>query len=208
VNDILKQRLVGALILVALGVIFWPIIFVQPESADVAEPRAIPDPPGVAVAPIEAPDDAGLRDAPESVALQQAASEVPGESIDVLPEPDEEELAELTNSAAAPSQPGADQQPVARVEAPQPLQMDSDGVPVAWTLQVATLSSADKADDLRRRLLALEHKAYVVSIRRDGKTLYRVCVGPGFERAKVERLKTEVDSKFGVKSLVARYVPQ
>ena len=31
-NDILKQRLVGALILVALGVVFWPIIFLQPDD--------------------------------------------------------------------------------------------------------------------------------------------------------------------------------
>ncbi|MDG2270665.1 MAG: hypothetical protein P8L39_00075, partial [Halioglobus sp.] len=31
-NDILQQRLVGALILVALGIIFWPIVFVQPED--------------------------------------------------------------------------------------------------------------------------------------------------------------------------------
>ncbi len=29
-NEVLKQRLIGALILVALGVVFWPIIFVEP----------------------------------------------------------------------------------------------------------------------------------------------------------------------------------
>jgi len=80
-------------------------------------------------------------------------------------------------------------------------------VPIAWILQVATLSSAQKADDLKRRLLALGHKAYVVKVRSDGKTLYRVCIGPKFERAEIEKLKKGIDSAFGVHALVARYVP-
>jgi len=208
VNDILKQRLVGALILVALGVIFWPIIFVQPDGPSAVTPRAIPEPPGVTVEPIAAPSDTGLRGSPESVALQEAGREGPEEDIDLPPDPVAEEPPPNPEAAGTTATPPAPDHRIARTEAPEKLQMDSDGVPVAWTLQVATLSSAEKADDLRRRLLALEHKAYVVRIQRDGKTLYRVCVGPKFERAEVERLKTAIDSSFGVKSLVARYVPQ
>ena len=34
-NDILKQRLVGALVLIALGVVFWPVVFVETERAGV-----------------------------------------------------------------------------------------------------------------------------------------------------------------------------
>ena len=43
-NDILKQRLVGALILVALGVVFWPIIFVEPGVKDTPGDSRIPAP--------------------------------------------------------------------------------------------------------------------------------------------------------------------
>ena len=64
-NDILKQRLVGALILVALGVVFWPIIFVEPGDQAVAEQRRIPPRPEVVTTAIEAPDLAGLRASPE-----------------------------------------------------------------------------------------------------------------------------------------------
>ena len=48
-NDILKQRLVGALILVALGVVFWPIILniiliiVYIPSALISTPESIAD---------------------------------------------------------------------------------------------------------------------------------------------------------------------
>lgn len=202
-NDILKQRLVGALILVALGVIFWPIIFVQPQSDGVDEPRPVPPAPAVPMDPVPVPDDAGLRSSPALADEEGLAQEVP-QAVDVIadvvPEPVEQEPAgqpaEEPDDAAA-----------TRTEAPAPLAMDSDGVPIAWTLQVATLSSADKADALRQRLLSMEHKAYVANVQRGGRTLYRVCIGPKFERAELEGLQSEIDSAFGVKSLVARYVP-
>jgi DedD protein len=212
VNDILKQRLVGALILVALGVIFWPIIFIQPDATDTVEPRSIPPTPGVSVEPMDAPGDAGLRASPELTALQESAAREPAQQVDAVPdqagEPEPSPSTEGPGGGASTSQHDAEPAGRAtRTEAPGKLAMDSDGVPIAWTLQVATLSSAQKADDLRRRLLALDHKAYVVKVRRDGKTLYRVCVGPKFERAEIEKLKQGIDSTFGVSSLVARYVP-
>ena len=33
-NPLIKQRLVGTVVLVALGIVFWPLIFVTPESRD------------------------------------------------------------------------------------------------------------------------------------------------------------------------------
>jgi DedD protein len=207
VNDILKQRLVGALILVALGVVFWPIIFVQPEENNIAEVRAIPPAPGVSVAPIDAPSAAGLRVSPERVTVDESPAEefaltngelvieeasIPAQSGSVTP-------------VASPA--GNHEDRTARTEAPEKLAVDSAGIPIAWTLQVATLSSSQKADVLRQELLDLNHKAYVKRIQRNDKTLYRVGVGPKFERGQIESLRANIDAKFGVKSMVARYIP-
>ena len=60
----LRQRLVGALILVALGVVFWPIIFVQPDQFPALERRPVPPSPRVDNSPLPAPDSAGLRTSP------------------------------------------------------------------------------------------------------------------------------------------------
>jgi DedD protein len=210
VNDILKQRLVGALILVALGVVFWPIIFVAPEGENKAELRSIPPPPGVSMALIEAPDEVGLRASPQLTAIDDSpVVEVPldgvqdeaGEGIPV-PSP-----AQTEPAAPVPPPSAISDTRETRTEAPEPLAMDSDGVPVAWTLQVATLSSDEKADALRKQLLDMHHKAYVTKIRRNGKTLHRVCIGPKFERIQLESLQANIDAKFGVNSLVARYMP-
>ncbi len=204
VNDILKQRLVGALILVALGVVFWPIIFVEPGDKAVAQHSSIPPRPQVATTLIEAPDLAGLRASPERAEPAQESV------VDVIVVEDtiEEEIAPPAIDKPAPA-PTVTPQPVRRTrsEAPQKLALDADGVPLAWILQVASVSSADKADQLRRRLLAMKQKAYVKKVHGGGKVLYRVYIGPKFERAALETTRIEIDAEFGVKSMIARYYP-
>jgi DedD protein len=213
VNDILKQRLVGALILVALGVVFWPIIFVEPGDQAVAEQGRIPPRPEVATTAIEAPDLAGLRASPELTVPREA------EEIE-SPSPRRTGLAGVLTPAAtvtaeppdqARVEPAEKTQPerasATRSEPPEKLVIDGDGVPVAWILQVVTVSSADKADELRQRLLKLNHKAYVKKVQRGNKTLYRVYIGPKFERAQLAGMQADIDAAFGVKSMIARYLP-
>ena len=91
--------------------------------------------------------------------------------------------------------------------APERPVLDSDGVPVAWILQVASVSSAAKADELRDRLLAMQFKAYVKKVGHAERDLYRVYVGPKFEKARLESIRMQIDAEFGVKSMITRYVP-
>ena len=217
-NDILKQRLVGALILVALGVVFWPIIFVEPGKSPEAEQNRIPPAPAVDTAPIEPPDTAGLR-APQEARVQEEAraAELPWpvpveeESVSTEQASTEQSVAEKPAEPVAPVQeekaPAPAEQPRTRSEAPKKLEIDEDGVPVAWILQVASVSSADKAEQLRQRLLAVDQKAYVKRVKRGDRELFRVYIGPKFERAALESIRPRIDDEFGVTSMIARYVP-
>ena len=207
-NDVLKQRLVGALILVALGVVFWPIIFVQPGDRPSAEQPRIPPRPQINTSPIEPPDQVGLRSVQEVEARVQM-EEVLSAAEPLEPEPSpalEPEPAEEQAPAEPPEQQPATERPT-RDTAPEKLAMDSQGVPVAWILQVASVSNAEKAEQLRQRLLQKDRKAYTRKVKRDGREFYRVYVGPKFERARLETMKSEVDREFGVNSLIVRYVP-
>jgi DedD protein len=202
VNEVLKQRLIGALILLALAVIFWPIIFVEPGSEEVDRRGEMPPPPGLAATPVGPPDPVGLRQSPP-IMLEEPAVAVP----EPEPEPDRAQV-------PPPPEPAQEAEPAAvspgvpvRDEAPEQLRLDENGVPLAWVLQVASVSSGDKAEDLRGRLLALGHKAYVEQASVNGRALYRVYVGPKFERAALERLQKNIDAEFGVSSMVRRYVP-
>jgi DedD protein len=196
-NDILKQRLVGALILVALGVVFWPIIFVEPGGRPEADQARIPPRPEVDTTPIEPPDQVGLRP-PQQVLARDSQLEEGGEP-ESLPQPALEPVPEPVAEPAP--------QKRTRSESPEKLAMDSQGVPVAWILQVASVSSADKAEQLRQSLLQKDRKAYTRKIRRNGKDLYRVYIGPKFERGRLEAMQAEVDREFGVKSMIVRYIP-
>lgn len=215
-NDILKQRLVGALILVALGVVFWPIIFVEPGERPIVEQPRIPPSPEVETTPIEPPDMAGLRPSREVQAQRDAkAAELkwPVPATPSTPKadavagspPESATVADKTPPEPA-KKPAA---PVSRTRAepPEKLALDSDGVPVAWILQVASVSSSDKAEELRERLLQVGQKAYVKRVRRGERNLYRVYIGPKFERAALESIQPRIDRDFGVKSMIARYVP-
>lgn len=217
-NDILKQRLVGALILVALGVVFWPIIFVEPGQQPREEQPRIPPSPAVDTAPIEPPELTGLRPSEEVTAEREARATdlawpvpAPSQEPAAKTEPEQEKEPETSSEADTPTPAVASKEPPAaqrtRTEAPRKLEVDSDGVPVAWILQVASVSSSEKAEQLRGRLLAIDQKAYVQRVRRADKTLYRVYIGPKFERAALETLQPRVDAEFGVKSMIARYVP-
>jgi DedD protein len=205
VNDILKQRLVGALILVALGVVFWPIIFVEPAGKKAAEQHIAPPPPEVSTADIAGPDAGELRQSPELEASGDGQGENSAPSSAIAPVPVPGEV-----TAAAPPAPTAGAAPsdtTPRTESPKRLAMDSDGVPVAWTLQVATVSSAEKAESLRKQLLEMKQEVYVTTVHAGGKSLYRVCIGPKFERATLEKLQAGINARFGVTSIVARYTP-
>lgn len=198
-NETLKQRLVGALILVALGVVFWPIIFVQPAQQPQATIESIPPRPTVSSEPLEAPGAQGLRRSPPL-------------SASTTPEP----LQPVQDTVQVPSaSPGAIEKGVSsrgadaavRAEAPKPLAIDDDGVPLAFILQVVTVSNAEKAKEVRAKLQELGHKAYVKKVVRNGATLHRVYIGPKFERAKLEKLQAGIDKAFGVNSMVVRYLP-
>lgn len=217
-DNVLKQRLVGALILLALGIVFWPIIFVAPEEARLREGVMAPPPPSVSRDPLPAPNDAGLRGSPPREAPAAGpdvtlpdGNEPAGQSGEAAPG-----YATAAADAAAP-EPAAEPAPVpqpstakpypTREQAPEVAAFDEDGLPVAWVLQVATVSSVDKARKLRDELIETGEKAFYEPLRRDSGTLYRVYVGPKFERAGLAPVKARVDARYGVKSLVSRYVP-
>jgi DedD protein len=207
VDNILKQRLIGALILIALGVVFWPIIFVEPDAAEGLAGARMPAPPAVNTTPIEPPDRAGLRTGRELTIQAQAKEReqaIEEEVIAAQPVVSEPEVAAVEKPVAQ-----VVPEPIkhTRSEAPVKPAIDSEGVPIAWILQVVSVSVKANAESVRDKLISAGHKAYIKPVRRDDKSLYRVYIGPKFERAKLVSVQPKVDKQFSVKSMVVRYVP-
>lgn len=198
-DNIVKQRLVGALILLALGVVFWPIIFVPESRREAPVSIDVPAAPPVDLSPLPEPDNVGLESAGPAAAQTQPDVDVPApallesdEPLPALPERDTADLAPPLESAAAPLQKPA---------------MDEDGLPVAFTLQVATMAGRARAEALRDELVKAGYKGYLKRLRRGDRVLWRVLVGPKYTREELQPVKEAIDENWRVESLIMRYLP-
>ncbi|WP_456020935.1 SPOR domain-containing protein [Pseudomonas protegens] len=206
-----KQRMVGALVLVALAVIFLPMLFSrQDEQRQVTvEAPAAPQAPVVPQVQMETVA------VPEPQALPQE------------PVPTDEEVAEETAPAApvapAPTAPIMITKPVAPPAVAKPIpapaqpitatsskpdttqsRVDANGLSVSWSVQLASLSSRASAESLQKTLRSQGYNAYIRSA--DGKN--RVFVGPLIERAEADRLRDLLGRQQNLKGFVVRFQPE
>lgn len=199
-DNLVKQRLVGALILVALAVVFWPIIFVP--GADKADDLrvVVPQAPPVDLTPLPEPDSLGLRSGKKALAqnLETQDVEFPDEELSSDVEPAPLPASDVTMPLASLDD--------AR-EALESPAMDEDGLPIAYSLQVATMGDKARAESLRDELVSAGYKGYVKRMRRDDRVLYRVLVGPRYSRDELLPVKNAVDKTWRVDSLIIRYLP-
>ncbi|MBX9409820.1 SPOR domain-containing protein [Pseudomonas baetica] len=205
-----KQRMVGALVLVALAVIFLPMLFSrQDEQRQVTvdapaapqapvvpqvqlEPVAVPEPQDLPQEPV--PSDEEVADqaapsapiAPAPVASAPVAKPTPAPVAKPIPAPSQP-------IAAAPTKPDTSQSRV-----------DANGLSVSWSVQLASLSSRANAESLQKTLRSQGYNAYIRSA--DGKN--RVFVGPLIERAEADRLRDLLSRQQNLKGFVVRFQPE
>lgn len=203
-KDVVKQRLVGALILLALGVIFWPIIFVDPDAEIDMQDLQVPPRPEIDRRPPEMGADPFSDDGAIADRYEQLPEPEPAPEPEAEQEAEQDAEAETGTERAPAPIPAPGETREAPMAAPQ---LDSQGLPVVWTLQLVTLSDGIKAEALRQQLLQEGYKAYVKAVTVEGKPLYRVHIGPKGERAQLKALQAELDERLGVNSMIRRYLP-
>jgi len=218
-----KRRLVGAAVLVALAVIFVPMLLNDKDDDGLGEPIVIPDAPGFD-AGVAGPDgdlagDAAtdaLRDStpalpspePPTSALSQGRDVESGMAPLPVPEPSAPAASRSRAEPESSSQTSRDSRPT--TSAPQ----TSTGVvgpkPVpagaaAWVVQVASLGSAAAAEKLQDELRGKGYPAFVEQARVNGKLYYRVRVGPETDRGRAKSVASRLQRETGNKPLVQSY---
>lgn len=211
-----KQRMVGALVLVALAVIFLPMLFSrQDEQRQVrvdapAAPQA-PAVPQVQVEPVVVPEPQALPQEPvpsdEEIAAQQAPSTPITPSAPVTPPPAPPAAKPVTPPAPVAKPVPAPAQPIAAAptkSSATPSRVDANGLSVSWSVQLASLASRESAESLQKTLRSQGYNAYIRSA--DGKN--RVFVGPLIERAEADRLRDLLSRQQNLKGFVVRFQPE
>ncbi len=174
----LKQRLVGAVVLVALAVIFVPMVLEGPAEQEGISESNIPPPPEVAPMP-EVPAPGRERDAAEADGPPpQQESEGPAASG-----------AEGDASAPPPAASGA----------------PSDAALTGWVVQVGSFSTRQNAVRLRDRLRDQGFATFVEEASTDQGEVYRVKAGPELSRERAEALRKAIEKEVDLKGLVMEH---
>ncbi|TDJ72880.1 SPOR domain-containing protein [Pseudomonas putida] len=216
----MKQRMVGALVLVALAVIFLPMLFtredemrqvqvqapeapampslpeVKVEEVAVPEPQPVPDP--VQEQPQEAPVVVDESSAQPTTPSQPIT---PSQQTQAQSQPQPKAQTPLPTPAAA-AKPATATAPAAAATAPS--KIDANGLPVSWSIQLASLSNRAGADNLQKTLRSQGYNAYIRSVG----GMNRVYVGPLIERAEAERLRDVINRQQNLKGFVVRFQPE
>jgi DedD protein len=154
-----------------------------------AETFAVPSPPGHAV--------------DEDVQAHSGAPELPpAESFSAPSAPLEPEPEPI--ASAPPPEPQAAPEPVP--PPPQPPKRDAASAALSgWVIQVAALAEASRAAEVERDLRAKGFPAFVEEAVVNGKTYFRVRVGPEIDRKKIEAMAASVQAKTGLQGQVRRH---
>lgn len=196
----LKQRLVGAVVLVALAVIFIPMVLQSPEPVQ-APPTTLPAAPGGEI------HDRLAAPVPQTTPLAEPAREI------VPPAPEVSPGTTPTSGQSARATPSATPAPVpaetAGAEMSNAEAVPNRAAPVkagpsAWVVQVGVFSQEQNAQALAK---TLRGKAYTAFVERfAGKVPnYRVRVGPVKDRAAADALQARLKQHEHLPALVKTY---
>ncbi len=209
----LKERLVGAAVLVAIGVWLIPWVLDGPENPVDTGPASLQLP--AAEEPVPMRTQTLKLGEPPAAAQPAEPAEPPAETVvaTAAPEPAAPAPAEATTPADAPTP--AKPPPVAAT-APKPTPAPQAAEPprkaaataVApaakgeWTVQLGSFGDEGNARRLADRASTLGYKANVASYRTGGKTMYRVRVGSFAAKAQAEATA----SALGAHGITARVI--
>jgi len=193
----LKQRMVGALVLLALAVIFLPMLLSREDESqriqvDAPAMPEMPEAPEVELQPVAVPQPHILTD--ESIDVEAAPSLEPGEPV----------VAQQPAAPITPAAPTTAPEPVLTPPQAAPRKLDANSLPISWSVQLASLSSSEGAQKLQRTLRSQGYNAYIRSV--DG--MNRVFVGPLIERAEADRLRDQLNRQHKLNGFVVRFQPE
>ena len=217
----LKQRLVGAAVLVLLAVVFVPMLLDFPREAERAEADPPAPPEGGSgfssrVVPLEeahgVPEPAVPEGSGDPVLEQGAGDTVAAQSADAPPDsppdspPDASPDATLAAESSPPLPEGGDGAPSPDADVPVAAPEEEEpGAPAGWAAQLGSFADRRNAVVLRNRLRAKGYAAFTESATNDQGEVTRVLVGPEPTRDRTVSTIESLRRDTGLDAFVVRY---
>ena len=197
----LKERLVGAAVLVAVAVIFIPIILSDSPETDLISGSNIPEKPDAnfssRIIPVIKHNDKSLSKDIETNNIisedkqkknnQKTVKETVVEKI----EANKEKSAEINLSRKE------NEVREAEIQANVGLS--------AWVVQLGSFSNEENAQSLNKKLRKAGYPAFVEPLNKYGETSYRVRVGPEIKRSEAELLLKKLKDNMEMDGILVSY---
>lgn len=185
----IKRRLVGAIVLVSLAIIFVPMML----DGRGGEQQLAPGIPA---------RDTG----PYNEQLSQSLPEPPIVPIRQAPEAVSQPEPEPTPATAPAPPPEVVAPPAARPAPTKPAHVVSAARPLtAWVVQVGSFSRHEGAEAVAGKLRAAGFDTQVEKASVNGQTVYRVQAGPEVDKARAEALRERIRDKLKLDGKVLSY---
>jgi len=190
--DGLKQRIIGALVLISLAVIFVPMVFDEPHSERTSTNIRIPEEPPF--------PEVSTPNPPPSI-YQNEHTAVDNSPPKTVSETPAYRLVEEPDTVAGPV---ARTEPVATV----PESSESDSIEYtaslkgAWVVQLGSFGNTDNARRLRDEVRAKGYDSSLQDVVRGDTKMTRVFSGPFASKSDAETAKQALDKAFNLNSLV------
>jgi len=194
-----KQRLTGAVILVALFVLLVPELLTGPRDAHPPAENSADEGLRRYTIDLDAQDGNGQPMAPASndapVALPEVAAPMSAPAERATPGEAASPAPAATNPMAPTNNP-APTAPAPATTAPSPARpatvAASRAEPGTFVVQLGSFGSRENAERLVRDMTAKGFATFIAPITSNGRELYRVRVGPTRDRASAEALAAEL----------------
>lgn len=180
-----KQRIVGTVVLLALALIFLPIIFDGQGSYQSPVSSRIPEAPVISILP-------------------EPVQSRPVIIADTLPEEVVEEPTQAAEPQVEVSEEVVVSEPEPTFTREIPTLADS-GLPQGWSVRLGSFSDAANVENLVNRLQSAGYKAYTRELGDEQDRMTAVFVGPWLERERVEEYQEALQDEFNLTGIVVRY---
>ena len=196
-DQMLKQRLIGAIVIISLAVIFIPMILEGPDDGLSPRTQDMPPPPTIDYqSEVDLPVPAETPEPPEA-----PADNVTGQEVSALPEPAVSQPEAVTSQAAAPvkqEEPAVVKQPPAKA----PPVTATAGTQGGWVLQVGSFTQEGNAVSLRDSLSKAGYQVSVLEVKGASGLVHRVLIGPVSDRQAAEKLRDKLSREQKLTALV------
>ena len=197
-NQSAKQRIVGTVVLLALALIFLPIIFDGEGSYQAPVSSRIPETPIISILPEP------LQSRPVIIGNVETIEAV---------EPEIAATVSLIGEVIEPVGVSATEEPGSDVEITESTadftrvvpELSDAGLPQGWVVRLGSFSNRENASNLVARLQNSGYKAYSRAMRNDQGPLTGVFVGPWLDRGLVNEYQQKLQEEFSLAGMVVRY---